>query len=631
MATQVIDTFITWLKFDADTSGVVKSEKEMKHLEERTKKVNEVMETFRRTLEYVGAAFAIDKIIELNNEYDITQNKLKSVGLAGKELSTITQQILDISNATGTSLEANAELYQQLSVSLGEAANNAEKLKVMDTLTKIFAINGTAVAQSQMAIQDMSKALEGPTVRYQEIKRALNDIPALQAVISKHFKELGTSWQQAIQGDKFATKDFIKILTEANSSVTQQFKLMGRTIPQAFASLTNSMASFFGSVGQSSGIVEYFTGLIDSLSNSLGDMTTYIKSHIGEIKALASTVSIFLTMVAARLAIMGAMAAAPFLPMITALTVITLAIQDLYTFLGNGDSVFASFLSWLGLNKKQIDKVRDSINYFIQDLKDSIKYILSSKTTIISLTAVLGLLAIAWAVGKVISFSTAIIGAIRSVVELTKVTELLRLAVSALDIVIGIAEASLLPFEAIVFAIAAIITGLTFIFYEWGGAITKVIEDYLISGFKKGRAYLETFINFIKYAFKGLLSDIEYPFKKMNEYWGKLENKISGFGSKVKGMLGFGDSKISNTSTHKTILPKLQNNIAAFSSPFLTNPNINYATNAQTHNNTFNVTVNAQTNANANDIANETARQTSSMVGKHYRNAALNHDSKIKR
>ncbi|GGG04010.1 MULTISPECIES: tape measure protein [Cysteiniphilum] len=423
MATTVIDTLLTWLKFDSDTTGVVKAEKEMHNLEKRTKEVNEVMEAFKRTLEFVGAAFAVDKIVELNNEYDITENKLKSVGLAGKQLTDVTDQILKISNATGTSLEANAELYQQLSVSLGEAANNAEKLKVMDTLTKIFAINGTEVSQSKRAIQDMSKALEGSTVRYQEIKQAMNDVPALQQVISKHFKQLGTTWTDALQGNKFSTKEFIKILTQANVDVTKQFKLTARTIPQAFMALKNSLSVFFGQLGDTSGAVSGFTDILDSLADKVAQVTDWIAKNAQKVKAFAQAIGIFLSMLAIRFGILAAIAIAPFLPMIAAISALILIIQDLYVFLDGGNSAFGDWLQSIGWTKKDIEDLRKKIHEFIN-------YVTSHLPKVTDAVRLLGEaiagLAAAWGIKKAYDFVKAMGKVAASITGIKKAKDMLK-------------------------------------------------------------------------------------------------------------------------------------------------------------------------------------------------------------
>lgn len=369
MAT-IIDKFITWLTYDADTKGIKQSEKAMHALEKQTEKVNEVMETLKRGMEFLGAAFAIDKIVEWVNEWDVATNKLKSVGFAGQQLVGIQQQILDISDKTGTKMEANAELYQQLSVSLGSAASNAQKLKVMDTLTKIFAINGTSTAQSEAAIGDMSRALEGSTVRYMEIKRAMQDVPGLMNVVRRHFKMMGTTYTEALKGNTFSTAKFVQILVDANKHVTDMFSKMQKTIPMAMTAMGNNFSYFFGELGDTSGIRQMLVGWIYSVANGLKSLGNYFSKHAQTVKEWGQVILAGLGVLTARFALFGLSVAASMAPMILSFGLLALAIQDLYVWFEGGNSVIGGFLEKLGETPK---KAKKQLSTFFSWFKSSLK------------------------------------------------------------------------------------------------------------------------------------------------------------------------------------------------------------------------------------------------------------------
>ena len=99
MAT-IIDKFVTLLDYRSNTSGIKKASSAMKHLDERTKLTERTMDGFKEALIGVGLAFGIEKIIELANEWQNVSNRLLSTGLVGKQLISIQNKLLDLSDAS---------------------------------------------------------------------------------------------------------------------------------------------------------------------------------------------------------------------------------------------------------------------------------------------------------------------------------------------------------------------------------------------------------------------------------------------------------------------------------------------------------------------------------------------------
>ena len=368
MAT-IIDKFVSLLVYKSDTTGIVESEKALKGLEHQTEATKKVMEKLKQAFEVIGIGFAIKEIAEYTGEWETAANKLRSVGIAGSNLATVENTLLEMSIKTGTTVEANAELYQQLSASMGETVTQANRLKVVDTLTKIFAISGTTTGASSAAISDMSKALEGATVRWQEIKRAMQDVPALQNVISNHFKKLGTTYIEALQGNKFATADFIKILEQENVTVTKSFNKMQKTIPMAFNAIKQSMIAFFGTLLDSTGISQIFVSSLENVAQVLVGMRNFFINNETEIKKWGTVALTVLGVLSARFALMSyktlVIFAARWAAILVPLIAVGLAVQDFITYLKGGDSVFGRVAKFLHLSKGAVEGIGTAIGILI--------------------------------------------------------------------------------------------------------------------------------------------------------------------------------------------------------------------------------------------------------------------------
>jgi len=335
MAGTIIDHLTTIFDFKTDTSGINKADKAMDGFRHVTEKANETLEFFKRGIETIGVALGLEKINEWANEWDTAQNKLRSTGLEGKALQDTLDELTKISKENGVGVEGLSELYQQLNGSIGETASHAQLITTIDTLNKMMTINGTSASDAKNTMMDLSKALEGTTVRYQEIKFALQNIPALQQLIGKHFKEMGTTWQEALQGNQFSTEEFIKILAGLNDEVTATFNKMSQTIPQAIGNVINSIGYLFSVFRQESGATNFFVDSLNSVSNAIDSFRKFLKTHANTIEAIKISIIAALTQIALRMAVI----VAPFLVITAAIVALVLVLDDLITFIKGGDSV----------------------------------------------------------------------------------------------------------------------------------------------------------------------------------------------------------------------------------------------------------------------------------------------------
>lgn len=667
MAT-VIDTLVTLIDFKSNTAGLKQAEAGVRSIEVETKALNVALLNLQHLFSGIVSIFAIEKLVELNNEFDLVTNRLKSVGLAGAQLNDVFSKLLNISNKTGTSIEANSELYQQMSVSLGDAASEADKMTVVDTLNKLFAINGTQTRTAKAAMQDLTKAISGATVNYQELRYAMKDVPALQALIVNHFRSMGVDWKEAVEGNKLATADFIKILKDSNADLTKQFGLMSRTIPMAFMAITNSLSFFIGEIGKASSSVSIFTTLMDKLAAIFEEWGEAVKNHTQEAKAAFETFALFLGIISSVIAVRVAKMLLPFTRVAAGITILVLVIQDLWVFLRKGDSAFGNFLKWLGLSNEQIDNVRNSILSFISVIKSLVKWLLTSKAVLIGLSIILARMGILWGVEKIIAFVKALraLATTFAIVELAAspillIIDAIIIAIVALVFVAYKFRTQILSaFDGIANYIGEELSGL----YNFSKGIFDSISNFFIASWNKSVSSLKNSVNFIGDIFSGVKNTIigvwDSIINSLIGAWdGFIDKIVSGFKfvkntvNKALNLVGLGSSEDEPQSKP---MKKIQGNVidlSQFSNKGSVQSFIKGAQTAndqitggfqgniipqsrlgqfnQSNQNTVNVTVNATTNADPEQIAAMTSKKVQDSLGQQFRSAAINADNSIAR
>jgi hypothetical protein len=275
-------------------------------------------------------------------------------------------------------------------------------------------------------------------------------------------------------------------------------------------------------------------------------------------------------MLATRFAIMAAAAIAPFLPLIAGISAVLLLLQDFYTFLSGGDSVFGDFLKKLGFSQKEISNLRQEIIEFFENLKS---YIPQVTTLVKGLAIALGVLGSAWAIKKVLGFA----GALGKVaISLGKVA----------GSILGVKKAKDLMSAGETVAETGATTA--------GETVATTAGEAGTLGFM---ATASTALKILAGRALGLFSLI------VPERLAKSDRNLAGRPNIESGMdlSGFKMSSSTNNSTQHT------------------------------HNNNFNITVNAMPNSNPEKMAEQIISESTRQMQKQFRNGVLNADSKVYR
>lgn len=385
MAGTIIDQLTTIFDFKIDTSGITKADAAMDKFRHKTEKANETLEFFKRGIEVIGVALGLEKINEWANEWDNAQNKLRSVGLTGDELASTMQQLKDIADTSGTSVESVTELYQQLDATMGEMLGKQNLLTMVDNLNKVFAINATESGAAKAAMMDMAKGLENTTVNWMEIKRAMMDVPGLANIINQHFKAMGTTTAEALQGATFASKDFVKILIDAQDQINKQFAATAVTVPRATQHLMNSFMEFFSVLRQNSGITDFLVAGINGIANAMGVAAKWMGTHANTMKAIGISLGAVFTALGVRMAMAFAPVLIEFAPIILAIGAVILILDDLITYIKGGNSVIGSMIKsikeWyasFATTHPMIKSVVDAISSLVSWISDLVVWFFKS-------------------------------------------------------------------------------------------------------------------------------------------------------------------------------------------------------------------------------------------------------------
>lgn len=236
-----------------------------------------------------GRAFlvAADNMSQLNSRIE------RLTGSASSASQTM-QTLMNISSATGGSLQETQKLWESLSTALKDTgATNGQVLQLTETLQKIGRIGGSSTEEMANALRQFGQSISSGTVRAEEFNSILEQMPELVRQIATGMGVgVGELRQMMLEG-KLSAEDALNAIQKQTGAVNAEFEKLPRTLSQANTALTNSFLSMVDSVNQATGASNGLVAVIDSIAAALDRLNGKTASAAAQISDLNSTADMF--------------------------------------------------------------------------------------------------------------------------------------------------------------------------------------------------------------------------------------------------------------------------------------------------------------------------------------------------
>ncbi|HCJ7344979.1 TPA: tape measure protein, partial [Enterobacter hormaechei subsp. xiangfangensis] len=236
-----------------------------------------------------GRAFlvAADNMSQLNSRIE------RLTGSAASASQTM-RTLMNISSATGGSLQDTQKLWESLSTALKDTgATNGQVLQLTETLQKIGRIGGSSTEEMSNALRQFGQSISSGMVRAEEFNSMLEQMPELVRQIATGMGVgVGELRQMMLEG-KLTAEDALNAIQKQTGSVNAEFEKLPRTLSQANTALTNSFLSMIDSVNQATGASTGLVAVIDSMSAALDRLVGKAASADAQISDLNSTAEMF--------------------------------------------------------------------------------------------------------------------------------------------------------------------------------------------------------------------------------------------------------------------------------------------------------------------------------------------------
>lgn len=241
--------------------------------------LNEQLVTTRETaLEMTGVfagAFATGHLIELADNWNAVNARLKQASQSTSEFSTVQKSLMEISQRTGTAFGDNADLYARSAASMREFGYSAQDvLKVTEAVSTGLKLSSASTEESSSVITQFSQALAQGVLRGEEFNavneagdRVIRALAAGMGVARKDLKAMADQGQLTI--DKV-----VPALTSQLGKLQSEFASLPASVAGSVTKVQNAFEQWVGEANTTSGATASLSGALEGVAKNIDTVAT---------------------------------------------------------------------------------------------------------------------------------------------------------------------------------------------------------------------------------------------------------------------------------------------------------------------------------------------------------------------
>lgn len=221
----------------------------------------------------IAAGVSTREITRLLDSYTQLENRLKVVGLEGRNLTEVQNRLFESANKNGTAVNGMAELYSRMGLSQKElGATQEQLLAVTGGVAAALRVQGLSAEEASGPLLQMAQAMGAGVVRAEEFNSMVEGMPVLIQAVAKHIDGANGSiagLRQMMMDGEVTSKQFFDALLAGLPEIEAKAAQATLTIGQSMTVLNNELIKYAGQVDASLGVTEKFSAMIMMLSGNL--------------------------------------------------------------------------------------------------------------------------------------------------------------------------------------------------------------------------------------------------------------------------------------------------------------------------------------------------------------------------
>lgn len=216
------------------------------------------------------AAFATGKIVQIADEWNSVNARLKQASSSADDFAASQRQLMEISQRTGTAFSDNASLFARSAASMREYGYSSEEvLKVTEAISTGLKLSGASASEASSVITQFSQALAQGVLRGEEFNsvnengdRVIRALAAGMGVARKDLKAMAD--QGMLTADKV-----VPALISQLGTMRGEFEAMPQTVSAATTKIENAFMAWIGGANEATGATATLVSVMNGVADNI--------------------------------------------------------------------------------------------------------------------------------------------------------------------------------------------------------------------------------------------------------------------------------------------------------------------------------------------------------------------------
>lgn len=219
-----------------------------------------------------AGAFATHQLIAFADTWNQLNGRLRLASSSSDDYVESQRVLMEISQRTGTSLEANSNLYSRIAQSLRDAGYaSADVAKVTETVATSLKLSGASTEEASSVITQLSQALGSGVLRGEEFNSIMENGGRLAKLLADGLGTTVGGLRNMANNGELTTDKIVPLLTNVEI-LRKEFDTLPASISGSAQKVQNAFLAWVGGANDAVGASSTLSGVLDGLANNIDDV-----------------------------------------------------------------------------------------------------------------------------------------------------------------------------------------------------------------------------------------------------------------------------------------------------------------------------------------------------------------------
>lgn len=219
-----------------------------------------------------AGAFATHQLIEFADTWNQMNGRLKLASTSTEDFATAQRTLMEISQRTGTSLQANSNLYSRIAQSLRAAGYaSSDVAKVTETVATSLKLSGASTEEASSVITQLSQALGSGVLRGEEFNAIMENGGRLAKLLADGLGVTVGGLRNMANNGQLTTDKIVPLLTNVEV-LRKEFESLPASVSGSAQKVQNAFLAWVGGADSAVGASSSLAGVLDGLANNIDNV-----------------------------------------------------------------------------------------------------------------------------------------------------------------------------------------------------------------------------------------------------------------------------------------------------------------------------------------------------------------------